>query len=595
MKRPPRIAVMAIVLALAVGTLLKLAASVFPTAAGALGHDYRYFAPYLLAGEQWVRANGWLSPAYFTAAFCGGIPWLANPQSLVWSLPQLLFVLQGPARAMFETYVITASAGAAATYFLMRRSFALSAESSLLAAIIFLLNSFLFVRMAVGHLTYHAIFLFPLAALAVMPGEGKSSWTGSIGRVAVAGTCFAAMVFGGALNFVAPSALSVAALILIRQTRDGMRWRPWLLLAGGGVWSAGLSAIKLAPALVLMLQYPRPYLMGGLFLKWTTMLRTLAKALFAPELLGALESMGRGRLPLGHHELEFGIGIVPAILILAMLVRLVVLGLRHRKIGRFSPFALILLLVVLAIPAVLCCGSAEWATFLSHVPVINNNTMMTRWWTIFMMPLVALGALSFDGLLRDPRWRVWTMAAASLVVMGQVWHRDLSDYTTSNPSGFFDAADIAAAHDKLAQGGSLPKIVALGQERAPESTDVHANEALLAGASALPCYEPVFGYTLEKFPAVTLTVGPVAPREDGTVNMADPRCYLGSKGEDCASGTALAATKTDDLEALETYRPLSWKQPAWQRFATRASAAMAVASLLAFAAGLVGTIRRPAR
>lgn len=588
MKAAPRIAIMAIVLALAIGTLLKLAASVFPTAAGQLGHDYRYFAPYLLAGEQWVRANGWLSPAYFTAAFCGGIPWLANPQSLVWSLPQLLFVLQGPARALFETYVLTASAGAAATYFLMRRSFALSAESSLLAAIVFLLNSFLFVRMAVGHLTYHAIFLVPAAALAVMPGEGRATWTGTIGRIAAAGACFAAMVFGGALNFVAPSVLTVAALILIRQTRDGMAWRPWLLLAGGGVWSAGLSAIKLAPALVLMLQYPRPYLMGGLFLKWTTMLRTLAKALFAPEVLQATESMGRGRLPLGHHELEFGIGIVPAILILAMLVRLVA----RRRIGRFSPVALILVLAVLAIPLVLCCGSAEWAVFLSHVPVINNNTMMTRWWTIFMMPLVALAALSFDGLLRDPRWRVWALAAASLVVVGQTWHRDLTEYTSTNPSGFFDAADIAAAHETLAQGGSLPKIVALGQDRAPESTDVHANEALLAGASALPCYEPVFGYTLEKFPAVTLTVGPVAPREDGTVNMADPRCYLGSKGEACASGAPLAAAKTDDLEELETYRPLHWKQPAWQRIAARLSAVLAVASLLAFAAGLIGMVHK---
>ena len=74
MKTPPRIAVMAIVLAVAVFTLLKLAASVFPTAAGNLGHDYRYFAPYLLAGEQWVRNNGWLSPAYFTASLFSRLP-----------------------------------------------------------------------------------------------------------------------------------------------------------------------------------------------------------------------------------------------------------------------------------------------------------------------------------------------------------------------------------------------------------------------------------------------------------------------------------------------------------------------------------------
>jgi hypothetical protein len=42
--------------------------------------SFSYYFPYLLSEAQWIHQNGWLTIPYFTPDYCGGLPWLANPQ-----------------------------------------------------------------------------------------------------------------------------------------------------------------------------------------------------------------------------------------------------------------------------------------------------------------------------------------------------------------------------------------------------------------------------------------------------------------------------------------------------------------------------------
>src|SRR5262249_31570783 len=81
-------------------TLVRTVNRLVPTADGMLGTDYSYFFPYLLSGVQWIHRNGWLTIPYFTSDYCGGIPWLANPQSVFYSAPQFLTVLTDPITAV---------------------------------------------------------------------------------------------------------------------------------------------------------------------------------------------------------------------------------------------------------------------------------------------------------------------------------------------------------------------------------------------------------------------------------------------------------------------------------------------------------------
>ncbi len=126
-----------------------------------------------ISGRQ---TNGWLIRPDFTPAFCGGVPFLANPQSVFFSVPQLLLLVFEPATAMFVTLVLFASLGAGGCYVLLRRHFGASPPAATLGAILFLLNGFMFYRMVIGHLTYHAFGVVPLLASVAAATQGFA-WT----------------------------------------------------------------------------------------------------------------------------------------------------------------------------------------------------------------------------------------------------------------------------------------------------------------------------------------------------------------------------------------------------------------------------------
>jgi hypothetical protein len=47
---------------------LWIAWPLMPDSTGHVGHDYKSYVPYLLAGQQWIAHNGWFAPPYITPA-----------------------------------------------------------------------------------------------------------------------------------------------------------------------------------------------------------------------------------------------------------------------------------------------------------------------------------------------------------------------------------------------------------------------------------------------------------------------------------------------------------------------------------------------
>ena len=69
--------------------------SFFPNSKGLLGHDYEYFVPSFIFGKIWFF-NNFLSVPWFTPSFCCGIPFYADPQSMYYSIPQIVFLIFDP-------------------------------------------------------------------------------------------------------------------------------------------------------------------------------------------------------------------------------------------------------------------------------------------------------------------------------------------------------------------------------------------------------------------------------------------------------------------------------------------------------------------
>ncbi len=563
--------VRALLMLAAAAVTLWIAWGLLPTSRGLVGYDYNYYLPYLLAGEQWTQVNGWLAPAHFTPAFCGGMPWLANPESMMWSLPQILFNALGPIGAVRWTFAAMAFLGAAGTWLLLRRSFQASADAATLGAILFLLNGFLTYRMAIGHLTYYVVGLIPVLALLIL-WDSDSKPTNVIRllvRGIVSAGMLAIMVFAGAPNFVIPALLSVVAIMLMQQALVGPRPAPWLLLAGACLWSIPLAAIKLAPAAIFILQYPRTYLNSGLFAGLPTMLDVLLRAFVFPGTLPANVSMGPGRIVLGKHEFEYGVTIVPVLL----LTIAAVFAKWHRP--RY-PGILACLFITMVFPLVLSVGGQRWEHILASIPIINNNTVMTRWWAIEILPVIVAGALSLDRITRSESasngpWRQALLTATAVIAMLQSADRPTGYYTEGLVYPLYQPSGVAMAHAAMKAGGSLPPIGAIGPAMARAADEARAPmDGLLRGDSSLPCYEAVFGYHSEWLPRNGLVPGPIDQIGAGLLNIADPRCYLTPR-RSCHPGARLPAKEAGTAVALTHYRPIPWEQPYWQTVATFAT------------------------
>jgi hypothetical protein len=578
--------------------LVYVAHQMLPNLNGYVGHDYRYFFPYLLAGAGWIKQNGWFIVPHFTPDFCGGIPWLANPQSLIYSVPQILTLFfADPVAAAKWSLLFYATAGGAMTYLLLRRCFRLSWHAAGLGFVLFQLNGFLIFRIGIGHLPYHIYGLMPglclCALVARAPNRPVSQWATPTKDIAaaVAGACLlAVMIYGGALNYIIPAVLTVGAIIFISQAGKGFHLRPWLLLASACMWAIPLSALKLLPAAVFALSYPRTYLVHYLFDSPLRLAKTLFRAFFIPEIQPSFTTMNYAdNIYLSFHELEFGVSVVPLFLILAGLI----LAYRLRRAPRHL-FAWIGLALIAAIPILGTFGNATWGQVLLRIPVINNNTMLTRWWSIYILILIVLAALSFDRVFRRTWARDVVFGGCVIIAAAQLTLRDLTYYTTGTVFPLYDPAPVTAAvRQVLVNGDALPQITQLGSPTTIVSPrediigviSAGQNDGLLTGISALPCYEAIFGYSQEMFPARGLQIGPLDRQSAGLLNMADPRCYLTPGPNACRPGDRFRSNDAGDLVAFASHQPLHWQQPTWQiaaRLATVVSLSLSVVIFLVF-------------
>jgi hypothetical protein len=570
-------------------SLVKTVNRLMPMSDGMVGHDYSYFFPYLLSGVQWIAQNGWLTIPYFTPDYCGGIPWLANPQSTFYSVPQFLTLLTNPVTAVNWTAIIFATIGAAASYGLLRKCFGVSWQAAGLVFVLFQLNSFLIFRTAVGHLTYHIFGLIPvLCWLALLPtsdsGSVQIKAVRSVGAMVAGGIMLAMMVYAGATNFIIPAALSVAAVLMVHHARKGWRLGPWCILGGACLWAIPLSAIKLFPAFIFVLGYPRSHLPHFYYLPYLLfadpirLLKVLARSLFAPEIL-PWHING-----LGLHEFEFGVSIVPLLIISAAILLLAKKPSRPRHL-----FAWIGLALVVTFPIALTMGNEAWGRILLKIPIINNNTHFVRWWSIYMMPLIVAAGLSFDRVFCCTRVRDFALCASVLVVVAQMMSRDVSYY--GNDVLSYDPIHVIRAIDGISVGIPLPEISQVGPPPINQPKPA-INDGFIWGISAYPCYEPLFHYDLELFPARQLQAGPVKSESDRHFNLVDPRCYLSLHVGTCPAGSLFGGDGRSDVAKFVSHLPLPWQLPLWQRFAEAATIIAGVLSALTLLALLIASVVR---
>lgn len=568
----------------------------FPNAQGKLGHDYQYNLPLLLDGYYWFLANGFWSVPWFTPSFCGGMPLMANPATFYVSAAQWFTFVVDPLNAVRLTFFLFAALGFWGMYFLLRRVFVTSRWSALLGGGIFLFNGLYGWRMVVGHMEFHAFMLTPGIGYFLLKKEpagfGRRAWL--VARNVICTSLMLSYAFmSGMTQLIVPSLIAVVAIAGLAWLTPGVNvdFAEFLFrLTGAGLGAIGLSASKLVASLSFLANFPRDsYLLPGVDGLGKLIFFIVEMLSVGGAYVDADSMIANSQWSLGRHEFEFGLTVVPFVLMGLGLL----LASGWRRVGitvidrRKLPY-LLLCLLALSIPLALNYYSPSWNQFLKTVPLIKNLSNFFRWLIIYIPFIVILAALAVEKTPLLARFGPYVVGASLALVVVQNISTDTA-YYHDQP---YDPEPVVAGYWQTRDSGRPPTVSTLVVSRddagQPALTQAR-NDVLIHGQSQLLCYEPMFGFRLEFFPFKSIQPGPTLAERDGLLNLKNPACYLYPQENSCTPGDHFRTDQRGAAERFVNFQPFPYHLSRWQRLADNLNRLCLFAVLLfALAYGCAG-------
>ena len=223
-----------------------------------------------------------------------------------------------------------------------------------------------------------------------------------------------------------------------------------------------------------------------------------------------------------------------------------------------------LLLTLLLLPLIVNYYEPHWNSSLKSVPLIRNSSNLLRWFCMYI-PLVILAAslvLEKSAWLRQVRLYVGGWALITVLVLNMSVDREYYAKQSYDPGPITKAYLQSQAAD---WSPMITHIHAFMDQNGRLLTPISRNNALANGGSQLACYEPIFGFGLERFPILPLHPGAVTAVRDGVLNIKNPVCYVFGEVNGCAPGDHFSTSQVQEAKAFASYQTFEFKFPVWQR------------------------------
>jgi hypothetical protein len=265
-----------------------------------------------------------------------------------------------------------------------------------------------------------------------------------------------------------------------------------------------------------------------------------------------------------RHELEYGVTWVP--LLLLLLGGVAGMSRAREQAGQGTPKDWLqygALVALLLLPMVLNYYTPQWHTLLKHLPILKNSSLLIRWVSLYIPVVILLAAVGLDRMvsLRPYHASVVLLSLAAVVLLNS--HADRAYYHTQP----YDPQPIVQAYHRVQRYAWTPTIRHIAGVTTPARRalmPLARNDVIVQGGSQLRCYEPLFGYRLEKFPRGTLSPGAVMEERNGYFNLKNPACYVYPAANGCTPGAHFALQQRPAAEAFITYQPFPFHVPGWQ-------------------------------
>jgi hypothetical protein len=245
--------------------------------------------------------------------------------------------------------------------------------------------------------------------------------------------------------------------------------------------------------------------------------------------------------------------------------------------------------LLLVLPIFLNWYQADWNRWLKQLPIIGSSSTLLRWFCVY---IPAISVISGWAMHRTG-WNQPAIATAAIAVLL------LSNATTDR--GFYrhqpyDPRPLVAAYDEVKAGTRQPAIAnieVVADQNGNIAMPPDRNNSLARGNSQLACYEPTFGYGLEKFPLGLLRPGPVlASVDDVHLNLKNPACYVYPGENSCAPGDPFPNTRRSEAEAFAGYRTFDYRVSTRQSVANAINVVALMAAIAVMTWNLLAWLRR---
>ncbi len=557
----------------------------FPTINGTLGHDYAIVMPQLLDGFFWFTSNGIFEPFWHTPSFCGGQPVLGDYASFFYSTTQFLTFYTDPLTSIYATVLLFSSLGFWGCYLLLRHCFGVSTSAATLGGALFMFNGFFAHRMMVGHLIYHGMMLIPLIAWLLLRSSSTDSANSNLLKGISAGCLFTYGIYSGLISLILPCSIAILVIIFLHKfighPTPHLLQRSLIFM----VLVVGLSATKIVATQSFLHNFPRSdYALPGIA-GMANLLGVLFNALFispADIAVKAEPLVANMQWYLDRHEWEFGITLIPLLIILmgvvAMLMRTRVVP---PRVHTSKWIWLAPLILILALPLALNIYTPNWNAFLKQVPVIKSNSNLFRWFLIYIPFIIVVSALFFDEISTAKNMRIGMLvfALAGLILLNA--NKDHLFYRNQ----FYKPDTILKAWRSTNSNSAHAQIRTIGgyvdNYNNPQRS-ANGNDLIARGESQLACYNPVFGYQLEKFPVKSLHPGSVSEVSGGRFNLKNPACYLYPQENNCTPGDHFTVSQRAAAQNFAQYKPYEFKLSTSQKIANWLTCATLILLVLLF-------------
>ncbi len=526
-----------------------------------IGHDYSYFFPELLAGYYWYIENGLFKIPWYTPAFCGGAPFIADPQSIYYSLPQLFTVFIGPIKAIYLNTILFAITGFLGLYLLLKNKLNGSTTSSLLGGIIFALNGFFLNRMMIGHITYHAFMLIPLITyFCLIKSKNKFDFR-IIFNATISGVLIAYLLFAGMVATIVPSIFSVIALGAIVQIKSNNAYKFITIFTLSSIIALGLSAFNLNATLNFLDNFPRTQYEFCGFPSFLSSARNIISLLFFGP--GNYSEKIVNCFPLGRHEFEYSHTYIPLIL---LFITLFTLALKRQIKFLFKKnYYFLIFFIILLIPVLLNIYNPIWSKFLKTIPVIKTSSNLFRWISLYSPIIAVLTGLSVDKIFLNVRVKNYIGLVSILLIFTLTYFQNIDKYRNE----YYNSELIQKGYDLVKKSKKATPIQEISTRSPFSDLDIRRigkNDFFIRGVSNPKCYRAIFGYDA-KIPKPDLINASIFSKNNESYNLKNPICYVFPKENTCEVGALFENDEKENLEKFVNYKPITQIVPIRQKIA----------------------------